>query len=160
MSESQRFALNISFDGAPSRKYLFRTANLELGKLQGGKDVVDNFLRKFTASRELTVTVRRLSEGNRTYKFPLYGSRDKYPILKYCNIPQVDKSTGKYLFVTGSSVNVRGCAAKTCSVLMRVKRGQQVSEISQANDWVEIALHGSSDPTGWIHSSLLSASRP
>jgi hypothetical protein len=64
---------------------------------------------------------------------------------------------GDELQVTGSMVNMRSGPSLNDQVLIKLRRGTRVVEISRFEQWVEVTIDRDDIEVGWIHESLLTS---
>ncbi len=81
-------------------------------------------------------------------------SKNELPTSQPTSTPQAQP---KFVYVTGSVVNIREGPSTRFPVVAKVIRGRKLTELSREGDWVKIALKARDDKVAWIHSSLVSA---
>lgn len=63
-------------------------------------------------------------------------------------------SKGTILFVTSDQVNLRTCPSSTCKVTAVLKRGDEIIQLGQENDWMNIRVKAI-NREGWVASRLV-----
>lgn len=65
---------------------------------------------------------------------------------------------GDTLEVTGEVVNLRAEPTTKAKVLIKLVKGNKVTEIQQKGNWIEVETHHDDIKSGWVHKSLLGQS--
>ncbi len=81
-------------------------------------------------------------------------SKNELPTSQPTSTPQAQP---KFVYVTGSVVNIREGPSTRFPVVAKVNRGRKLVELTRKKDWVKISLEEKNGKSAWIHSSLVSA---
>ncbi len=81
-------------------------------------------------------------------------SKNELPTSQPTSTPQAQP---KFVYVTGSVVNIREGPSTRFPVVAQVNRGRKLVELTREKDWVKIGLEEKNGKSAWIHSSLVSA---
>jgi len=81
-------------------------------------------------------------------------SKNELPTCQPTSTPQAQR---KFVYVTGSVVNIREGPSTRFPVVAKVNRGRKLVELTREKDWVKISLEEKNGKSAWIHSSLVSA---
>ncbi len=80
-------------------------------------------------------------------------SKNELPTCQPTSTPQAQR---KFVYVTGSVVNIREGPSTRFPVVAQVNRGRKLVELTREKDWVKIDLEETNGKTAWIHASLVS----
>ncbi len=81
-------------------------------------------------------------------------TNNELPTSQPTSTPQAQR---KFVYVTGSVVNIREGPSTRFPVVAKVNRGRKLIELAREKDWVKIDLDEKNGESAWIHSSLISA---
>ncbi len=81
-------------------------------------------------------------------------SKNELPTCQPTSAPQTQP---KFVYVTGSVVNIREGPSTRFPVIAKVNRGRKLVELTREKDWVKIELDEKNGKSAWIHSSLVRA---
>ncbi len=94
--------------------------------------------------------------GVLTWYTPLWSTPSKNE-LSTCQPTSTPQAQRKFVYVTGSVVNIREGPSTRFPVVAKVNRGRKLVELTREKDWVKISLEEKNGKSAWIHSSLVSA---
>jgi len=80
-------------------------------------------------------------------------TNNELPTSQPTSTPQAQR---KFVYVTGSVVNIREGPSTRFPVVAKVNRGRKLVELTREKDWVKIDLEETNGKTAWIHASLVS----